>query len=89
MQAKKCDICGTLYEQQCTPDVRINIYIHPHGDEWLDICPKCQENLENWISGCWQYKALHKDNAPIPTMVMPGVYGRNGVLVDTLKRKKE
>lgn len=57
MTAKKCDICGTLYDQQCTPDVRINIYIHPYGDEWVDLCPKCQEKLENFVSVCWQEKA--------------------------------
>ena len=49
MQAKKCDICGALYELQCTPDVRINIYSHPYGDRWLDLCPKCQEKLERFV----------------------------------------
>lgn len=49
--AKKCDVCGTLYEQQCTPDVRINVYSHPYGNRWLDLCPKCQEKLERFIGG--------------------------------------
>ena len=57
MTANKCDRCGTLYEQECTPDVRINIYIHPYGDQRVDLCPKCQEMLENFISVCWQNKA--------------------------------
>ena len=57
MQAKKCDICGALYEQQCTPDVRINIYIHNSGDEWVDLCPKHQEELEKFVSTCWQERA--------------------------------
>lgn len=65
MRANKCDICETLYEQQFTPDVRINIYIHPYGAEWLDLCPKCQEMLENFISICWQEKARNKTIATI------------------------
>lgn len=60
MTAKKCDICGTLYEQQCTPDVRINIYIHPYGDEWVDLCPRCQGHLEKFVRVCWQDKARRK-----------------------------
>ena len=60
MTAKKCDICGTLYEQQCTPDVRININIHQYSDEWVDLCPKCQEKLEKFVSVCWQEKARNK-----------------------------
>lgn len=60
MTAKKCDICETLYEQQCTPDVRVNIYIHPYGDEWVDLCPKCQEKLEKFVAPTWQEKARRK-----------------------------
>lgn len=40
MTANKCDRCGTLYEREYTPDVRINIYSHPYGDERVDLCPK-------------------------------------------------
>lgn len=57
MMAKKCDICGTLYEQQCIPDVRIIIYCHPYGDTWLDLCPKCQERLDRFVGVCQQEKA--------------------------------
>lgn len=60
MTANKCDVCGTLYERDCTPDVRINIYIHPHGDEWVDLCPKCQEKLEKFVAPTWQDKARRK-----------------------------
>ena len=51
MLAKKCDICGALYELQHTPNVRINVYNHPYGDQCLDLCPKCQEKLEEFVSG--------------------------------------
>ena len=49
MMAKKCDICGALYERECTPDLRIVTYTHPYGDRWLDLCPKCQEKLERFV----------------------------------------
>ena len=58
MRANKCDICETLYERQFTPDVRINIYIYPYGAEWLDLCPKCQEKLEKFVSESRQWKAI-------------------------------
>lgn len=58
MRAYKCDICEALYEQQFTPDVRINVYIHPCGAEWLDLCPKCQEKLEKFVSTSRQWKAI-------------------------------
>lgn len=48
MIIKKCDVCGEAYEIY-TPDIRINVYRHPYGDEWLDLCPKCQKKLEEWI----------------------------------------
>lgn len=50
MDAKKCDVCGSLYEQECTPDIRVNWYIHPYGDRWIDLCPVCQEKLERFIA---------------------------------------
>ena len=51
MTALKCDRCGTLYERDYTPDIRINKYTHPYGDEWIDLCPKCQQMLEKWLNG--------------------------------------
>ena len=58
MTAKKCDVCETLYEQRCMPDIQIAVYIHPQGEERVDLCPKCQEKLEKLIAPCWQYKAV-------------------------------
>lgn len=58
MTANKCDRCGTLYEREYTPDVRINVYIHPYGAKWLDLCPKCQEKLENFVSASRQLKTI-------------------------------
>lgn len=49
MQAKKCDICGALYDIEHKPDVRgFNIY-NPYNDCWLDLCPACQEKLERFV----------------------------------------
>lgn len=60
MTANKCDRCGMLYERECTPDIRINIYNHPYGDEWVDLCPKCQEKLEQFVANCRQEKSEKK-----------------------------
>jgi len=49
MTAKECDRCNTLYKPECNPDIRINIYRHPYGDSWIDLCPKCQKELEEWL----------------------------------------
>ena len=51
MTALKCDRCGALYERDYTPDIRINKYTHPYGDEWIALCPKCQQMLEKWLKG--------------------------------------
>ena len=51
MNAKKCDVCGALYEEKCTQDIRINIYTHPYGDRWVDLCPNCQKKLETFVKG--------------------------------------
>ena len=72
MMAKKCDICGTLYELQCTPDVRVNIYSHPYGDRWLDLCPKCQEQLERFV--CVRMPC--SSNAPVLEKATPGSFTR-------------
>lgn len=47
--AKLCDRCNRLYVSPITPDVRINKYVHPYGDSWVDLCPHCQEQLEKWL----------------------------------------
>lgn len=49
--AKQCDRCGQLYQQTITPDIRINKYVHPYGDSWIDLCPDCQKQLEMWLKG--------------------------------------
>ena len=49
MGAYKCDVCGALFERKCTPDVRVNVYTHGYGDEWLDLCPQCQKKLEEFV----------------------------------------
>lgn len=59
MRAYKCDICETFYEQQDTPKVLISIKVYPCAAEWLDLCPKCQEKLEKFISTSRQWTATN------------------------------
>jgi hypothetical protein len=49
VNAKKCDVCGALYERDTVQDVTINKYIHGYGTERLDLCQVCQQKLEDWI----------------------------------------
>lgn len=48
--AKKCDRCGTLYEQTTIPAVNVIIDNHPYGGCKIDLCPKCQDELERFVS---------------------------------------
>lgn len=51
-KANECDRCGSLYK----PDYKIYgnkthfIGCRPHMDEFLDLCPKCQIDLEKWFT---------------------------------------
>lgn len=49
MQAYKCDRCGELFERPCYYNIRINVDCHPYEDNYLDLCDKCQFELEKWI----------------------------------------
>ena len=49
MNAHECDRCGKLYKRAYVPDIRINKYRHPYGDEWVDLCDDCQNQLEKWL----------------------------------------
>ncbi len=46
--AKKCDVCGTLYEQDVRPHIRV-VHEMLQGEEIYDLCPECQKKLENWL----------------------------------------
>lgn len=48
--AKKCDICGRLFEATFVPDITIHKYRHCYGEERLDICPECQKKLEKFVN---------------------------------------
>lgn len=48
--AKKCDICGTLFEMPFIRDIRINKYSHGYGDFYLDLCDNCQKKLEDFVN---------------------------------------
>ena len=48
--AKQCDRCGDLYPAViCVPDIRISKYVHCYGNQWIDLCPNCQSQLERWL----------------------------------------
>ena len=51
MTAYECDRCGALFKRNCVPKTTITIDQHPNGFERLDLCNKCQKELENWIGG--------------------------------------
>ena len=51
MTAYECDRCGALFKRNCVPKITITIDQHPNGYQHLDLCPKCQKELENWIYG--------------------------------------
>lgn len=51
MNAYECVRCGALFKRKCVPKTTIIIDQHPNGFERLDLCNKCQKELENWIGG--------------------------------------
>lgn len=51
MTAYECGRCGALFKRNCVPETTITIDQHPNGLQRLDLCPKCQKELENWIGG--------------------------------------
>ena len=52
--AKKCDICGTLYESpMCNDAVRIHLdfgYAWPTGDRYVDLCDECYNKLCEFVA---------------------------------------
>ena len=48
-KAYECDVCGDFFKRNDTPDIAIVVYHYGHGDMRQDLCPKCQEELENWL----------------------------------------
>lgn len=48
--AKKCDICGKLYEYpKCNDAVRIHLDFGYAGDRYVDLCEECYDKLCNFI----------------------------------------
>lgn len=57
--AKKCDVCGKLYEEYNVkedPDnvnglMFLNLDNHNRylSHKAIDLCPKCMESIKNWI----------------------------------------
>ena len=49
MRANKCDRCNKLFERACVPDITIRHYYHGYGEDRLDLCQECQQELEKWL----------------------------------------
>ena len=48
--AKKCDICGKLYESPtCNDVVRIYMDFGPYGDRYVDLCDSCYGKLCDFL----------------------------------------
>lgn len=48
--AKKCDICGALYESPiCNDTVRIHLDFGYLGDRHVDLCDVCYGKLCNFV----------------------------------------
>lgn len=48
--AKKCDICGTLYETpMCSDVVRIHLDFGYTFDRYADLCDDCYNKLCNFV----------------------------------------
>ena len=51
-RAIKCDVCGKLCEEPTTiPDIRVVKNMLYLDDQWYDLCPECQQKLENFLEG--------------------------------------
>lgn len=51
--AYECDRCGELFKREYRAETRIarKKPVINGGWYYLDLCPRCQEELENWIGG--------------------------------------
>lgn len=45
MRAFKCDACGGFFERPYRPNLMVSLQMGEDTDTY-DICPKCQEQLE-------------------------------------------
>lgn len=50
MKAYKCDRCGALYEQDWGITGRYYITRNPMCVNCLDLCPKCDKELQAWFN---------------------------------------
>lgn len=51
-RAIKCDRCGKLCEAPTfVPDIRVKKCMHLFDDYYYDLCPECQQKLENFLEG--------------------------------------
>lgn len=49
--AKKCDICGKLYEPPiCNDAIRIHMDFGYLGDRYVDLCNGCYNKLREFIA---------------------------------------
>lgn len=47
--AKKCDVCGALYDFDLYSYYEIFKIIHPFPSMKLDLCPKCKKKLTSFL----------------------------------------
>ena len=45
--ARVCDKCTRVLKY--APDTKIQIYVHPYGDMYYELCPKCTAELRAWL----------------------------------------
>ena len=62
MDAKQCDVCGSLYECAMSyEDIRIIVDQGPYGDKRVDLCENCQKKLNDFIKNGKWYKKWAKE----------------------------
>lgn len=49
--AKKCDVCGLLYERTVEPKFNVYEDNHPYPPYKYDLCDNCVHNLEMFLNG--------------------------------------
>ena len=49
MNAKKCDRCGALYENNLSWKYSVLKDCYPYSDQKIDLCNNCMYELEKWL----------------------------------------
>ena len=46
----QCDRCDKVFKKRPLPDVGIFTDVCRMGESRCDLCPECQQYLENWLN---------------------------------------